>query len=144
MSDANPGLMTIFADALEQPDLVARTAYLDRVCAGDASLRRRVEALLAAHDNVEVQVVERDTVSAGAERIPARACDCLAAGQHKRMKALPDIPRRLAAPIRDRQTDPRNQNRPQNRRTRCGNCDGAADKLTRHLQFDTFSASFPR
>src|SRR6266540_1775745 len=46
MSDANPGLMTIFAEALEAD---ARAAYLDRACGGDAALRGRVEALLAAH-----------------------------------------------------------------------------------------------
>jgi WD40 repeat protein/serine/threonine protein kinase/tetratricopeptide (TPR) repeat protein len=49
MSDANPGLMTIFAEALKQPDPPARAAYLDRACGGDAALRGRVEALLAAH-----------------------------------------------------------------------------------------------
>jgi serine/threonine protein kinase len=49
MSDANPGLMTIFAEALELSDPAARAAYLDRACGGDAALRQRVEALLAAH-----------------------------------------------------------------------------------------------
>jgi serine/threonine protein kinase len=41
--------MTIFAEALEQPDPAARADYLDRACGGDATLRGRVEALLAAH-----------------------------------------------------------------------------------------------
>jgi hypothetical protein len=50
MSDANPGLMTIFAEALEQPDPAARAAYLERACGGDAAVRQRVEALLAAHN----------------------------------------------------------------------------------------------
>ena len=49
MSDSNPGLMTIFAEALEQSDLAARAAYLDRACGADTALRQRVEALLAAH-----------------------------------------------------------------------------------------------
>jgi WD40 repeat protein/serine/threonine protein kinase len=49
MSDANPGLMTIFAEALELSDPDARAAYLDHACGGDAALRGRVEALLAAH-----------------------------------------------------------------------------------------------
>ena len=30
MSDANPGLMTIFGEALEQPDPSTRAAYLER------------------------------------------------------------------------------------------------------------------
>ena len=42
--------MTIFAEALERTDPAARAAYLDGACAGDAALRQRVEALLAAHD----------------------------------------------------------------------------------------------
>ena len=45
----SPGLMTLFSEALEQADPVARAAYLDRVCGGDAALRARIEALLAAH-----------------------------------------------------------------------------------------------
>jgi WD40 repeat protein len=49
MSESNAGLMTIFAEALELPDPAARAAYLDRACGGDANLRGRVEALLAAH-----------------------------------------------------------------------------------------------
>src|SRR5580704_3964199 len=51
MSDADPGLMTLFAEALERTDPADRAAYLDGACAGDAALRRRVEALLAAHDS---------------------------------------------------------------------------------------------
>src|SRR5689334_4054095 len=50
MPDADPGLMTLFAEALERADRADRAAYLDRACAGDAALRRRIEALLAAHD----------------------------------------------------------------------------------------------
>ena len=49
MSDSSPGLMTIFAEALERSDPAARAAYLDCACGGDAALRQRVEALLAAH-----------------------------------------------------------------------------------------------
>ncbi|MGP0063315.1 MAG: serine/threonine-protein kinase [Isosphaeraceae bacterium] len=50
MSDADPGLMTIFAEALERTDPAARAAYLDAACGDDTALRCRVEALLAAHD----------------------------------------------------------------------------------------------
>ncbi len=50
MPDAEPALMTIFAEALERTDPAARAAYLDGACRDDAALRRRVEALLAAHD----------------------------------------------------------------------------------------------
>ena len=49
MLSASPRLMTIFTEALDQPDAAAQAAYLDRACGEDAELRRRVEALLAAH-----------------------------------------------------------------------------------------------
>jgi WD40 repeat protein len=39
----------IFAAALRLPTAGKRAAYLDEVCAGDAALRERVEALLRAH-----------------------------------------------------------------------------------------------
>jgi serine/threonine protein kinase len=43
---------SIFEAAIEQGSAEARAAYLDRACAGDADLRRGVEALLAAHDRL--------------------------------------------------------------------------------------------
>jgi eukaryotic-like serine/threonine-protein kinase len=39
----------IFDEAVEIEDIPLRRAFLDRACAGDAALRRRVEALLEAH-----------------------------------------------------------------------------------------------
>ncbi len=50
MPDTDPRLMTVFADALERSDPAARAAFLEGACGDDAGLRRRVEALLAAHD----------------------------------------------------------------------------------------------
>lgn len=44
-------LEAIFLAAAERTDPAARAALLDERCAGNAELRRRVEALLAAHDN---------------------------------------------------------------------------------------------
>jgi len=41
---------TIFLSALDIPDAAKRSAYLNDACAGDAGLRRQVEALLAAHE----------------------------------------------------------------------------------------------
>ena len=41
---------TLFALALEKP-VEKRAAFLDAVCEGDPALRRRLEALLAAHDH---------------------------------------------------------------------------------------------
>ena len=39
----------IFAEALERP-IGERAAYLEKACAGNAALRRRIEALLVAAD----------------------------------------------------------------------------------------------
>jgi WD40 repeat protein/serine/threonine protein kinase len=49
MSETNPGLMTIFNEALRLAEPIERSRYLDRVCAGDINLRQRVEALLINH-----------------------------------------------------------------------------------------------
>jgi hypothetical protein len=42
---------TIFAAALERSDPAERAAYLDTACGNDVALRRRVEALLRAHES---------------------------------------------------------------------------------------------
>ena len=44
-------VQSIFVAAADLPAAHDRAAYLDQACAGDAHLRRRVEALLQAHDN---------------------------------------------------------------------------------------------
>jgi len=49
MNTANPRAESIFAAALEIADSAARRAYLDRQCAGNATLRNEVESLLVAH-----------------------------------------------------------------------------------------------
>jgi hypothetical protein len=41
---------SIFAGALERLTPAEREAYLDGACAGDVELRRRVDALLKAHE----------------------------------------------------------------------------------------------
>src|SRR5687768_1682532 len=51
----DPGRVeAIFMDALDVPPGGERSALLDRACAGDVELRRRVDALLAAHDRADV------------------------------------------------------------------------------------------
>ena len=40
---------TLFAAALEKSTPADRQAFLEKACAGDVALRRRVERLLAAH-----------------------------------------------------------------------------------------------
>ena len=49
----------LFIEALQRSDPAERTAYLDRACAGDADLRRRVEILLKA--DTEASAVLQET-----------------------------------------------------------------------------------
>jgi hypothetical protein len=63
----------IFLEALEQPTPEARSAYLDRVCSGDAALRAEVEALLKNHrDDDSLGGGEDDSRQWFADQIRAR------------------------------------------------------------------------
>ncbi len=50
MKDASPEMLSIFAGAIERPSPGERAAFLDTACGSDVELRRRIEALLRAHD----------------------------------------------------------------------------------------------
>jgi signal transduction histidine kinase len=50
MQDASPEMLSIFAGAIERPTPGERAAFLDAACGSNAGLRRRIEALLRAHD----------------------------------------------------------------------------------------------
>src|SRR5882762_9958757 len=56
----------IFRSALELAP-VARATFLDRTCAGDESLRQKVESLLRAHDEsdsfMEIPAIENSEVA---------------------------------------------------------------------------------
>ena len=68
----DPGrVQAVFLAALEQEALADRAAVLDRECAADEELRRRVEALLIAHDEPD-RLLDRPLL-ATAEQI-AKAC----------------------------------------------------------------------
>jgi serine/threonine-protein kinase len=47
-----PDLKTIFVEALGRPPGVARLAYLEEACRGDAALRSEVEAMLGDHERI--------------------------------------------------------------------------------------------
>src|SRR5262245_28177380 len=51
MDDASPEMMSIFWAALERTSADDRAAYLDTACANDPALRKRIEALLRAHED---------------------------------------------------------------------------------------------
>src|SRR5207249_183071 len=68
---AAPDVKDVFLAAAERP-ATDRAAYLDAACAGDADLRRRVEALLKAHDEPDSAPAEGPgTASFGATAPPA-------------------------------------------------------------------------
>jgi eukaryotic-like serine/threonine-protein kinase len=46
-------LEQIFAEAADQADPAARATFLEKACGGDAELRHRVAALLAAHESAD-------------------------------------------------------------------------------------------
>src|SRR5438093_6852882 len=62
MNEQSPAEIVFFT-ALEKATPADRAAYLDEACAGNEALRRRVEALLAAHPQVG-QFLERPVVEA--------------------------------------------------------------------------------
>ncbi len=43
-------VQAVFLEAANYYDLAERAAILDRECMGDAELRKRIEAILKAHD----------------------------------------------------------------------------------------------
>jgi len=51
MKDDSGCEVGVFTEALKVP-VQERSAFLERVCAGDENLRQKVEALLRAHDRV--------------------------------------------------------------------------------------------
>jgi WD40 repeat protein/serine/threonine protein kinase len=52
MNSGPKDIATIFGEALEIASPAERDSYLDRVCGGDAEVRRRVEELLGEHANM--------------------------------------------------------------------------------------------
>src|SRR5437868_2074471 len=65
MAAATPNAREVFLAALDRPS-AGRAAYLDDACGADADLRRRVEALLRAHDEPGPFLSEADVPAAGA------------------------------------------------------------------------------
>ncbi len=67
---------TLFAAALEKGTRAERAAFLEEACAGDAGLRRRVEALLGSHEDTEfmnIPAVERAAKPFAGEETAAMA-----------------------------------------------------------------------
>ena len=69
---------TIFAAALEKGTTAERAAFLDEACAGDPALRRRVEALLASHEQADF--LRTPAVQRAAEELRAGSTEAETAG----------------------------------------------------------------
>jgi hypothetical protein len=61
-------VQAVFLEAADYHDLADRAAILDRECLDDADLRRRVEALLRAHDEFNSFLNEPVVVTGGSPR----------------------------------------------------------------------------
>ena len=104
MTPARPDVKAIFTEALRLPEGRAATAYLDRACGGDAGLRLRVEALLAAHARADdvlgpagATSVEDPATGRARPRAPTRRADPRARPSTARMPTTPAPPPRRAA-----------------------------------------------
>jgi len=90
MNASGKDVKAIFTEALRLPERSQRAAYLDRACGGDAGLRRRVEALLAAHARADEALCPAGATSTEGEATPG---------------AAPDIPAAIEATDTDRTID---------------------------------------
>jgi serine/threonine protein kinase/tetratricopeptide (TPR) repeat protein len=84
-------MQAVFAAAFELSDPAQRAALLDRECAGDDALRRRVEVLLAAHDD-SAGLPAADPVHTGPHVAPttpaAMQPGTVIAGRYKLLKEI--------------------------------------------------------
>jgi hypothetical protein len=79
---------SIFAAALEKPNAEEQAAYLTQACAGDARLRRRVEALLRAHAEPD-EILDRPlTPTVDETRLVERPGSCI--GPYKLLQQIGD------------------------------------------------------
>ncbi|HUK81995.1 MAG TPA: serine/threonine-protein kinase, partial [Verrucomicrobiae bacterium] len=74
MSQASPREERLFQTALKLPPGERRTAFLQRTCAGDESLRQRIEALLSADERAGTRF-ESDATLKSAEPFTEKAGD---------------------------------------------------------------------
>ena len=72
MGTRERGVKAVFDEAAEIDNLEARGAFLDRACAGDLELRRKVELLLEAYQNAG-SFMERPAIEAAIARTPGPA-----------------------------------------------------------------------
>jgi eukaryotic-like serine/threonine-protein kinase len=77
---------SIFAAALDKPKAEEQAAYLTQACAGDARLRRRVEALLRAHAEPDEILDRPRTPTVDETRLAERPGSCI--GPYKLLQQI--------------------------------------------------------
>jgi serine/threonine protein kinase/tetratricopeptide (TPR) repeat protein len=77
----------LFVAAVDLPDPPARAAFLDRECARDPDLRRRLDALLAAHDAPEL-ALERPLATTVDRPGPAEQAGRVIDGKYKLLEPI--------------------------------------------------------
>lgn len=87
----DPGrVQAVFLAALEQETLAGRAAVIDRECAVDEELRRRVEALLVAHDKPD-SLLDRPFIAPGEQVAAIRVQPAESADNLKRPPSDPEL-----------------------------------------------------
>src|SRR5258708_39125107 len=74
MSDGSSTEKALFLSALEKPTPAEQGEFLDRACAGNATLRKRVEALLRAAEQPD-SMLDHPAVAADVGRTAAEPAD---------------------------------------------------------------------
>jgi WD40 repeat protein/serine/threonine protein kinase len=79
----------VFLEVVELPDSAERAAALDRLCGGDAELRRRVETLLRAHDQPDTLLhASSGDPAATTEPRPVQQPGAIIAGRYKLLEQI--------------------------------------------------------
>src|SRR5689334_7618765 len=88
MHTNTPSVETILAAAIEIASVAERRSYLDRACAGDADLRRRVERLVADHFRAGSFLERPAVVVETADQPPATEAPGTRIGPYKLLEAI--------------------------------------------------------
>jgi eukaryotic-like serine/threonine-protein kinase len=90
MQDASPEMLSIFGAAIERPSPEERTAFLDMACGNNVELRRRIEALLRAHEEAGGFLQDQPAARNPAATIDKSIAECPGAviGKYKLLEQI--------------------------------------------------------
>src|SRR5262245_40423684 len=75
MQDASPEMLSVFAAAIDCQSPEERAAFLDTACGKNVELRRRIEALLRAHDDAGGFLQDREVAGVSVTTIDQSNCE---------------------------------------------------------------------